>query len=407
MTTYISPYTGATINPSQVGYEYIALTANKELQWPINGNTSDVVANIIEVSASTTGLKLIMPPATQVSDGQSALIRNVGANAFTVVTNTTLATIVSVPSGVAQYVYVTNNTTVSGTWSSVTFGAGTSAANSADLAGYGLLATSTTLNQSYPLTSIYSNYLITNTDRASFLVWQSGAGNMTLPSAATVGNNWFVMIRNNGTGILTVNPAGSNTIDNNASAQLQLSESFVLVSNGSTGYNSYGYGQSSTFVFTQLNKVVTGGVVTLSVVEASSLIQEYTGVLTSNCTIIVPPTVQLYSLQNKTTGSYTLTFSTGSVGASTVTLPQGQTFIAISDGTNVYNAQTATSSGTTITLQTGAVSTPSLNFLGNLTTGMYLPASNQIGFAISGSTGMILSSTGLAVTNGITGGTFP
>lgn len=407
MTTYINPYTGATINPSQVGYEYLALTTDTELQWPINGNSSDVVANIIEVSASTTGLKLIMPPATQVSNGQSALIRNVGANPFTVVTNTTLATIISVPSGVAEYVYVTSNTTVAGTWSTVTFGTGTSAANAADLAGYGLLATSTTLNQSYPLTSIYSNYLILDSDRASFLIWESGAGSMTLPSAASVGNNWFVMIRNNGTGILTINRTGSNTIDGNSSAQLQLAESFVLVSNGSTGYNSYGYGQSATFVYTQLSKVVTGGTVTLSVVEATNTIQEYTGVLTSNCTVILPPTVQLYSLQNKTTGSYTLTFSTGAVGASTVTLPQNQTFIAICDGTNVYNAQTATSSGTTVTLQAGSVTTPSLNFLSNLTTGLYLPASNQIGFAVNGSTGMILSSTGLVVTNGISGGTFP
>lgn len=406
MTTYLNPYTGATINPSQVGYEYIALTADKELEWPINGNTSDVVANIIEVSASTAGLKLIMPPATQVSEGQSALIRNVGANAFTVVTNTTLATIVSVASGVAQYVYVTNNTTIAGTWASVTFGAGTSSANAATLAGYGLVATSTTLNQSYPLTSIYSNYAILNSDRASFLIWESGAGNMTLPSAATVGNNWFVMIRNNGTGILTINRTGSNTIDGNSSAQLQLAESFVLVSNGSTGYNSYGYGQSATFVYTQLSKVVTGGTVTLTVVEATNTIQEYTGVLTSNCTVILPPTVQLYSLRNKTTGSYTLTFSTGAVGASTVTLPQNQTFVAICDGTNVYNAQTATSSGTTITLQAGSVTTPSLNFLSNLSTGLYLPASNQIGFAVNGATGMILSSTGLAVTNGISGGTF-
>jgi len=406
MTTYLNPYTGQTINPSQVGYESITLTADTELEWPINGNTSDVVANIIEVSASTTSLKLIMPPATQVSEGQSALIRNVGANTFTVVTNTTLATIVSVASGIAQYVYITNNTTVAGTWASVTFGAGTSSANAATLAGYGLLATSTTLNQSYPLTSIYSNYAILDSNRASFLIWESGAGSMTLPSAVTVGNNWFVMIRNNGTGILTVTPAGANTIDGNASAQLQLAESFVLVSNGSTGYNSYGYGQSATFVYTQLSKVVTGGTVTLTVVEATNTIQAYTGVLTSNCTVILPPTVQLYSLQNKTTGSFTLTFSTGSVGASTVTLPQNQTFIAICDGTNVYNAQTATSSGTTITLQAGSVTTPSLNFLSNLTTGLYLPASNQIGFAVNGSIGMILSSAGLAVTNGISGGTF-
>lgn len=407
MTTYINPYTGATINPSQVGYEYIALTANTELQWPINGNTSDVVANIIEVSASTTGLKLIMPPATQVSEGQSALIRNVGANAFTVVTNTTLATIVSVASGVAQYVYVTNNTTVPGTWSSVTFGAGTSSANAADLAGYGLVATSTTLNQSYPLTSVFSNYTLTNVDRASFLVWESGAGSMTLPTAATVGNNWFVMIRNNGTGILTVYPAGTDTIDNNAQAQLQLAESFVLVSNGTTGYNSYGYGQSATFVYTQLNKVVTGGTVTLTVVEASSTIQEYTGVLTSNCIVVLPSTVQLYSLQNKTTGAFTLTFKTSAVGATTVVLPQNETIIAICDGTNVYNAQTSTSSTiTALKLGAGSAAAPSLAFTSDTTTGLYLAASGQLAFSAAGVNGMTLTSTGLAVVNGIAGGTF-
>jgi hypothetical protein len=348
-----------------------------------------------------------MPPATQVSDGQSALIRNVGAYPFTVVKNTNYATIVSVASGVAEYVYVTNNTTVQGTWSAVTFGTGTSAANAADLAGYGLTPISTTLNQSYPLTSIFSNYTMTNVDRASFLVWQSGAGSMTLPTASTVGNNWFVMIRNNGTGILTVYPAGSDTIDNNAQAQLQLAESFVLVSNGSTGYNSYGYGQSATFVFTQLNKVVTGGTVTLSVVEASSLIQEYTGVLTSNCIVILPPTVQLYSLQNNTTGSFTLTFKTTAIGATTVTLPQGQTIIAICDGTNVYNAQTSTSSTiVALTIGNGSAAAPSLSFSGDATTGLYLAASGQLGFSAAGSNGMTLSSGGLAVPNGIAGGTF-
>jgi len=408
MTTYTNPYTGQTINPSQVGYEYIALTADTELQWPINGNTSDVVANIIEVSASTTGLELIMPPATQVSDGQSALIRNVGSNPFTVVKNTNLATIVSVPSGVAEYIYVTNNTTIYGSWSTVTFGTGTSAANSADLAGYGLTAISTTLNQSYNLTSIFSTYTLTSADRAQFLVWQSGAGRMNLPSSASVGNNWFAIIRNNGTGILTVYPAGSDTIDSNSQAQLQLSESFVIVSNGSNGYNTYGYGQSATFVFTQLNKVVTGGTVTLSVVEASSLIQEYSGTLTSNCTVILPPTVQLYSLQNKTTGSFTLTFKTTSIGATTVVLPQGQTVIAICDGTNVYNAQTSTSSTiTALTLGNGSAAAPSLSFSGDATTGLYLAASGQLGFSASGSNGMTLTSSGLAVPNGISGGTFP
>ena len=289
MTTYSNPYTGQTINPSQVGYESLTISTDTVLEWPINGNTTDVVANIIEVTATTTSLKLYMPAATSVSDGQSALIRNIGSNTFTVVKEDG-TTIASIASGIAEYIYVTNNTTLPGTWGTVTFGAGTSAANASELAGYGLTAMSTTLNQAYNVSEIFSDYMILPSDRASFLVWGSGAGTFTMPVAADVGNNWFVMIRNNGTGILNIVPQGTDTIDSNASAQLQLDESFVIVSNG-TSWNTFGYGQSPTFFYTILNKVVTGGSVTLTSSEASSQIQEYSGTLLSNCTVYLPPIV--------------------------------------------------------------------------------------------------------------------
>jgi len=405
MATYVDPYTGVTINPSQVGYESLTISVDTTLQWPINGNTASVVANQIDVTATVGSLKLYLPPATQVSTGTSVIIRNAGANTFTVV-DTSGNTIVAISSGIIQYIYLTSNSTQNGTWSTLTFGAGTSSANASALAGYGLTAINTTLNQAYPITNVYSNYTFVSADRSGFFVWQSGAGNFTLPSAATIGNNWFVMIRNNGTGIVTVYPNGTDTIDSNSSAQLQLSESFVIVSNGTNGYNTYGYGQSASFVFTQLNKAVTGGTVTLSVVEASSLIQEYTGILTSNCTVVLPPTVQLYSIQNKTTGSFTLTFTTGSVGASTLTVGQTQAVIAVCDGTNVYNSNTSNVAGTSITLAAGSAASPSLNFVGNTSTGIYLPTSAQIGFAVGGASAMSLSSAGLAVTVGISGGTF-
>lgn len=57
MTTYTNPFTGQTIQPSQVGYELLTLTANLALQWPINGNDGDTVANIIEVDATIAGLE--------------------------------------------------------------------------------------------------------------------------------------------------------------------------------------------------------------------------------------------------------------------------------------------------------------------------------------------------------------
>lgn len=405
MTTYTNPYTGQTISPSQVGYEYLSISTNTELQWPINGTTTDVVANIIEVNATVASLELTMPPATQVSVGQSALIRNVGSNTFTVVDQGG-NTIVSIASGIAQYVYVTDNATVNGTWATVTFGAGTSAANAATLAGYGLKAINTTLNTATPVTITSSDYTIVNGDRSSMFVWDGGAGTFTLPSAASVGENWFIIIKNNGTGILTVAPTGSDTIDGQVNAQLQIEESFVVVSSGSVWY-SYAYGQSAQFFFTQLTKVVTGGTVTLTSAEGSAIIQEYTGTLTSNCTVILPPTVQLYSLKNSTTGSYTLTFSTGVMGGTTITLPQNQTIIAICDGTNVYSAQTATTSFiSSLTLGNGSAASPSLNFFGDTLTGLYLAGSHQLGFAINGVSAGTLTASGLLMPVGVVGGSF-
>jgi hypothetical protein len=405
MTSYINPYTGQTISPSQVGYEALTITTDTILEWPINGNTDSVVANIIEVTASTAGLKLYMPPATSVSTGQSALIRNIGANSFTVV-NTSGSTIVSIASGIAQYIYVTSNTTINGTWGTVTFGAGTSAANAATLAGFGLEAVSTTLNTITPVSLFSSNYTMLPEDQSSLYVWTGGAGTVTLPSAASVGASWYVVIKNDGTGILNVVPSGANTIDGEVTKQLQIAESFVVVSNGTTFY-SYAYGQSATFFFTQLTKSVTGGTVTLTSNEAASIIQEYIGTLTSNCTIILPPTVQLYSFQNNTTGAFSLTFSTGAGGATTVTLPQNQTILAICDGTNVYNAQTSTSSFiNALTLGNGSAAAPSLSFTGSATTGLYLAATNQLGFAIAGVSAGTLASTGLRLPVGIVGGAF-
>jgi hypothetical protein len=102
-----------------------------------------------------------------------------------------------------------------------------------------------------------------------------------------------------------------------------------------------------------------------------------------------------------------LTFKTSSVGASTVILPQGQTIIAICDGTNVYNAQTSTSSTiNALTLGNGSAVAPSLSFVGDADTGLYLAATNQLGFAVNGVNAATLTATGLLVPVGINGGAF-
>jgi hypothetical protein len=415
MTTYTNPFTGQTISPSQVSYESLSLTADLQLEWPINGNDATPASAIIDVTATSsgtaTGWLLELPPATQVSTGQTIIIRNTGSNIFTV-TDYSGNTIIAVTSGIAQFIFLTSNSTVNGVWQSVVFGAGTSSANASALAGYGLQATGLTLNQAYNITTYYGNAVLSATSRAQFNVWGGGVGSFTLPSAVAVGNNWFSIIRNNGSGVLTITPVGTDTIDGNISQQLQLTESLVIVSDGVSGFNTYAYGRSNSFAFTQLSQVVTGGTLTLTAAQGANIIQEYSGALTSNQIVVVPSTVQIYSIQNTTSGSYNLTVKTAVVGGTTVNVNQNQTALLISDGTNVYSATSSTSNPTSVVLNPGTVSSPTLSFLGNTSTGLYLPATNQIGFAINGSNGMTLTSTGLTVTNtvtalgGIAGGTF-
>ena len=406
MTTYTNPFTGQTIYPSSVSYESISISSNTTLQWPVNGNTGTPASSIIDVTATTTGLSLLLPPASQVSTGQSVLVRNIGSNSFTVANNSGTS-IVSVASGVAEFIWLTNNGTTAGTWASIVFGASTSSANASDLAGYGLAASGLTLNESNPVIFINSSATIGVTYQSQFLVWNTGAGALTLPSASTVGNGWATIISNGGTGIVTLTPVGTDTINGNANQQLQLTESLVIVSNGSSGWNTYGYGRSNAFAYTQLALSITGGTLTLTSSQASNTIQEYSGVLTSNQIIIVPSTVQLYSFTNLTTGSYTLTFKTSVVGGATLVVAQNQSIIAICDGTNVYNANSgAVGTLTSITLASGTVSTPTITYTGDTTTGIYHPASGQIAFTSAGVNMATFTGSGAKFPFGISGGTF-
>lgn len=407
--TYVNPITGQTINPSQIGYEDLTISTNTALDWPINGTVNqNVVASIIQITATVGSLNVYLPSALQVSTGQSVLIQNVGANTFTV-TDISGNTIASVASGIAEYIFLTDNSTNNGTWSTVTFGAGTSSANASTLAGYGLLAVGTQLNQNYEESAISVSATLSNANRAQFIVWTGGVGALTLPVASVAGNGWFVMVRNGGSGILTLTPSGTDTIDTNASQQLQPTESLVLVSNGIGGYSTFAYGRSNTFAYTQLTKNVTGGTTTLSAVEYANVVQDYTGTLTSNQIVVLPSTVQIYYMRNQTSGAFSLTFKTSAIGGGTIVVPQGQTLTVICDGTNIFNSSSA-SGGTltnlSITLGQGSAAAPAVNFTGNLNTGIYQPTTNQVAMSLNGSNALTLTTSGLFVPAGVSGGTF-
>lgn len=378
-----------------------------------SGSTGTYIISISQTigtaeAITASALLLELPPATQVSTGQAIIVRNVGSYTFTVADNSGNS-VVSVAPGIAYYIWLTNNSTVNGTWTEVQFGAGTSSANAATLAGYGLDAIGNTLNTTTPLVNYYSNSTLSANAQSQLSVWEGGAGTITLPSSANVGINWFTIVKNNGTGILTIQTSGTDQIDGaGTSTQLQIGESFSLVSDGSTGYSTWGYGQSTLFNFTQEQISVTGAgaTITLSATQASYTLQEYSGVLSQNTNVVVPSTVQFYVITNNTSGSYTMTFKTSVAGGATTTVPNSTTIAMVCDGTNVYAVSTVSNSVGTLTLNVGSSTNPSLNFTGNTNTGLYVPNSNQLGITVAGSEAAYFSSTGLTVLNGISGGTF-
>lgn len=412
--SYNSPFTGNVIQPTDVSYREISI-ANTSLQlaWPINGTTTDdAAARIMEVT--TTGVsELWMPPANQASVGQDALIRNIGGEDFDVMDFAGINTIVTVLAGEAQYIYITDNGTEEGTWGIIAFGIGSSGADAATLAGYGLIAIGQTLNQSQPVTTFSSNYTAVFADLANAYVWTGGAGTLTLTSASTLGNSWFMLLRNAGTGSLTLAGSGGQLINGSTSIVLQPTDSCILVCSG-TAFYTVGLGKSTQFAFTQLTKAVTTGTYTLTASEAANVVQKYTGTLTGNVTIIVPPTVQVYYIQNATVGgasNYTVTLTTNA-GGSNATIASNQQATLICDSVNLVNANTVLAGSSSIGLIDGTVSSPALYFGSEVSTGLYRAASGEYNIAILGVLRSTLSATGLAIvgtgnfTGGISGGVY-
>jgi len=415
--SYNSPFTGNVVQPTDVSYRAFTISADTQLEWPINGNaTDDYSARIMEVTASAGSLELWMPPANQTSVGNDALIRNVGSNTFVVKDYAGANTIISIAAGEAKYIYITDNPDEEGTWGIIAFGVGTSNADAATLAGYGLMASGVTLNQASAVTTFSTNRSATTSDRAELLVWTGGAGTLTLDLAATLGNNWFTQVRNAGTGLLTVACSGGDVFNGSSSVTLQPSDSCFIACSG-TAFYSVGLGKNTQFNFSQLVKTVSSGTYTLTASEASNVIQKYVSVgdLSGNVTIIVPPTIQVYYIQNATSGgvsNYTVTISTGVSGGGNATIAAGQQSTLICDSINLVNANTVLAGSTSISLIDGTVGSPALNFGSEASTGIYRPTSGEFGISILGTQRAVVSATGISVTGsgtfsgGVSGGTF-
>lgn len=338
MTVFTNIFGGDNISPSDVSYVAVTLTADQTFDWPLEtAPSSNLIASIMDVTASSGPYAIILPSALEASTGQTILFNNVGANAF-VVKDSTGTQVLNASAGTVWQLYLTNNTTAAGTWKAYQFGAAISSANAASLAGTGLIAIGSVLSQSMPVTSFSTTYTTNGNDRAKTLIWNGGAGALNLTAAATLGDNWFINLRNEGTGALLVDPAGTETINGSSTLTFQPGDSAVICTDGVQFY-TIGYGQAPVFAFDYTSIDVAGsGNYVLSGSELNRIAYQFTGVLTGNRNIIVPNTVQQYWVANDTTGSYTFTVKTAS--GTGVAVAQGSRTIMYCDGTNVVAADT-------------------------------------------------------------------
>ena len=344
--SFTDVFGGNTVFPSDVSYAHYTLTADLTLEWPLEASTgANVSARIIDVTAATS-YSITMPPADQTSVGQVILFNGLGPATITVLDNDG-GTLLSVVQGAQWEMYLTDNSTTAGTWRTFRFGAATADAQASALAGYGLIATGSTLSQDLPVTEFNSTYTVGLSNRAAILSWTGGAGTLDFISATTAGTGWFVSVRNSGSGDLILTPSSGETIDSASTKTLQPGDTCTVFSNG-LDLGTLGFGQSVEFAFDYTSISLTGQSTpyTLSGAELNRVAYNFTGVLTANMVVVVPSTIQQYWVTNSTTGgSYTLSFRT-SAQTPAVTVTRDARGIYYCDGSDFLDADT------------GGVSTP-------------------------------------------------
>ena len=406
MTSYNDRFTGSVINPSTVSFLEVELNVPLlELSWPIVYQENPfVVASYMSVIASAPGYVLQMPDATQTSVGQTTMIANVStnpANTFSVTTNTGSVIQANIAVGDVYFLILTDNSTPEGVWEVTLLGATQTPASASALAGYGLtVLLNGKLNTYTPITTLNVPYTVLASDRAKLFKWVGGTGNITLPDAATVLNGFSVSFNNLSAvgGVLTIVPQPGQTIDGFSNFSINVEESSQFTSDGSN-WITFGYGNNAIAQVSLLELNVTpGGTFTLTPEQCVRQVQNFTGGLTQNVIIEVPSITNYYIVRNATTGSFTLTYKM--IGGATNTIvPQGQQLMLYCDSFDVRIVPSVFLGA--IAFADGSAADPSITFVSDATTGLFLNNPQNLGITAEGTLCANFNSDGLQVINAI------
>lgn len=383
MTGYSDRFGGSVLSPSDVAYSRLVMSGvGTDTDWPAYADgTLPVLARLMDIdTTTTTGSSVRLPEATLVSVGQDVVFFNTGPNPFFVLdfAGNILANILS---GQQRYIYLTDNTTAAGTWRSILMGVGAASNDAGALAGAGLKAVGATLSQSSLVATVTAGFTLATSDRAKLIVNTGGTFVTVLPTAAVIGDDFFAELRNQGTGVWVILATGGGHVDGSATVALQPGESCFIHSSTTGEWYTVGRGRNQQFNFTQLLLALAGGSRTLSLTEASNVVQTYTGALASAQTLVLPAVVQVYYISNQTTG-FPFTVQSPTPGA-TLSIPSGQNAVVFCDGVNVINASTSIGGISSLLLNAGTVGSPSLA-MPVTNNGLFAPSSTSMAVSAGG-----------------------
>ena len=388
MSTFTSPFTGDVVQPTDVSYYALSFSTDTQLVWPAVVNGQQVPAcRIMDCVATLSNRNILLPDASQGALGTDILMRNLGLNDF-VVTDANGEQSVLVAVGKSRYFYLTDNTSVGGTWANVEFAAVTSYADAATLQGAGLTTISGKLATTQNIVNVSITPIIDDASRASTFVWSSGAGSFILPNVASLSTGWYIGFRNAGTGTLIIAPQSPNLINGFASISTNPGDSGYVIYDANTGnFITVGLTAAANVTFTSATydvDSIPGN--DFSLVTYAPIIQNYiaqTGSRTETLTVTLPATTQIYIFINATGHSdYDIQFVVENSLSPPLIVTTGNIATVLCDGQNLY---LLTSSASSIFYAiNGVASAPSFSFISDSATGMYLPGTNILGFAANG-----------------------
>lgn len=391
MTTFVSPFTGDVVQPTDVSYDSLQFSTDQVLVWPnyaVPGATTVAAARIIDCVATTTGLKITLPAGNQGSVGSDILFRNKGDNPF-VVEDISGDQSVTIAVGGSRYFYLVDNSTEDGQYSNVEFGAGTSIADAASLVGSGLTNQAGRLETSTSVLEVLEAPTLDEESRAIAYVWKNGAGSFQLPDPATLSAGWFIMVRNGGTGTLLIDAPSGALIDNITTATLYPQDSTIIVFDKTTSnFFTVGLTRPSILSYTAASYDVdniTGN--TLNLVTYAPTIETFvafSGTRTETLNVVLPAITQVYIISNDTQQSgYAITFQVTGSTQPPIPVSDGTAVILLSDGNSLSILSSQSITGNFLA-NDGTVSSPSYSFTSDSSSGMYLNSIHRLGLAAYG-----------------------